>query len=184
MPQALTDLERRALDYIVEYLRENTYQPSIREIGRRFGLKSTKTVSELLHSIEAKGYIERDPSRSRGVRLLGLNLRSEAVSVPVLDAGGEAVERLFVDRRLTGPAGCYFLEMRGNELMADGIRSGDLVLIEPVMGPATPGDLVIFDGEESTRIQRANGSTRAQGRVIGVFRRIRSPLQAAVGEIH
>jgi repressor LexA len=43
MPTALTDIERRILDYMVDYLRSNTYQPSIREIGERFGIKSTKT---------------------------------------------------------------------------------------------------------------------------------------------
>ncbi len=41
MPKPLTSLERRILDYLVEYLRQNTYQPSIREIGKRFGIKST-----------------------------------------------------------------------------------------------------------------------------------------------
>jgi repressor LexA len=72
MPKPLTSLERRILDFIVEYLRRNTYQPSIREIGSRFGIKSTKTVSEYLQSLADKGWIERDSSRSRGVRVIGL----------------------------------------------------------------------------------------------------------------
>ena len=42
----LNELERQILDYMVQYLRTNTYQPSIREIGERFRIKSTKTVSE------------------------------------------------------------------------------------------------------------------------------------------
>ncbi len=178
MPQALTDLERRALDFIVEYLRENTYQPSIREIGKRFGLKSTKTVSELLHSIESKGYIERDPSRSRGVRLLGVSLRSETVSVPVLDARGNPADRLEVDRRIAGPAGAYFIRVNGNDLLAEGIRDGDLLLIEPVSGTMTdPNDLIVLDGDGPSRIRRSNGApgARAQGRVIGVWRRYRAP---------
>ena len=48
MPPNLSEIERKILDYMVGYLRENTYQPSIREIGERFGIKSTKTVSEHL----------------------------------------------------------------------------------------------------------------------------------------
>lgn len=183
MPQALTDLERRALDYIVEYLRENTYQPSIREIGKRFGLKSTKTVSELLQSIESKGYIERDPSRSRGVRLIGLTLRSECVSVPVLDGEGRPVDRYELDRRLTGPSGAYFLVAGGNDLASDGIRAGDLVLVEPTGSPEPSGDdLVVVEAEGSTsgRIRRSGGagSGRILGRVISVVRRLREPHNA------
>lgn len=184
MPQALTDLERRALDYIVEYLRENTYQPSIREIGKRFGLKSTKTVSELLQSIESKGFIERDPSRSRGVRLVGLSLRSGCVSVPILDSEGQAVDRLELDRRLTGPAGAYFLELTGNDLVGDGLRDGDLALVEPT-GPAgvQGDDLVVVEagGGGTGRVRRAGsaGSDRVLGRVISVVRRLRAPHAAA-----
>jgi repressor LexA len=185
MPQALTDLERRALDYIVEYLRENTYQPSIREIGRRFGLKSTKTVSELLHAIEAKGYIERDPSRSRGVRLLGLTLRSETVSVPVLNRLGETVDRYVLDRRLAGAAGAYFLEVAGNELFAEGIRAGDLALIEPVPGGAGPDDLVVFEEDEPGHIRHGDGGVhRARGRALSVLRRLRPPTEVAGAEVH
>ena len=176
MPQALSDLERRALDYIVEYLRENTFQPSVREIGRRFGLKSTKTVSELLHSIETKGYIERDPSRSRAVRVVGLTLRSGCVSVPVLGRDGRAVDRFELDRRFTGPAGAYFLQQTGDELKAEGIREGDLALVDP-SGRATSGeDLVVVEGEDGGpgRVARAadTGRRAVLGRVIGVVRRL------------
>lgn len=185
MPQALTDLERRALDYIVEYLRENTYQPSIREIGRRFGLKSTKTVSELLQSIEAKGFIERDPSRSRGVRLVGLTLRSGCVSVPVLDRAGRAVDRFELDRRLTGPAGSYLMEMSGSELAGEGIRDGDLALVEPTnAASADPDDLVVVEGEgtDASRVRRAGGTggARVLGRVISVVRRLHAPKDAVL----
>ena len=71
MTEPLTPLERRVYHYLIDFLAENTYQPSVREIGKRFRIKSTKTVSDLLGSLAAKGYIERDPSRSRGVRLIG-----------------------------------------------------------------------------------------------------------------
>ena len=46
MPEALTPLERRVYQYMIDFLAENTYQPSIREIAKRFRIKSTKTVSE------------------------------------------------------------------------------------------------------------------------------------------
>ena len=135
MPQPLTELERRILDYLVDYLRRNTYQPSIREIGRRFQIKSTKTVSELLQSLASKGYIERDASRSRGVRVLGLSLQPETVTVPWYGPAEraavvrpEAIETWELDRRLAGPSGVFFVTMAGNGLESDGIRDGDLLI--------------------------------------------------------
>src|SRR5512132_2488885 len=71
MSEPLTQIERRVYHYMIDFLAENTYQPSVREIARKFSIKSTKTVSDLLHALEGKGYIKRDESRSRGVRLLG-----------------------------------------------------------------------------------------------------------------
>src|SRR5579863_3486387 len=83
MAEPLTPIERKVYHYLIDFLAENTYQPSIREIGKRFRIKSTKTVSDLLQSLAEKGYIERDPSRSRGVRLIGYAVagRSRPVAV-------------------------------------------------------------------------------------------------------
>jgi repressor LexA len=132
MPEPLTDLERRVLEYLVQYLRSNTYQPSIREIGREFALKSTKTVSELLQSLADKGWIERDPSRSRGVRLLGLQLQPDAVSVPLYaEPEHSPVGGLILDRQL-GRTGTYLLGMPDALLAGIGILRGDLLFVEPV----------------------------------------------------
>src|SRR5690606_31072488 len=124
-------LERRILDYLVEYLRTNTYQPSIREIGRQFEIKSTKTVSELLQSLANKGWIERDPSRSRGVRLLGLAMHAETVTVPCYDGAlppqSPASESFELDRKLVGASGAFLYVMKDDSLRAEAIRSGDLL---------------------------------------------------------
>ena len=82
MSEPLTQLERRVYHYMIDFLAENTYQPSIREIARKFRIKSTKTVSDLLHALESKGFIERDESRSRGVRLLGFAAAGATQPVP------------------------------------------------------------------------------------------------------
>ena len=101
------EIERRILDYIESYLRRNTYQPSVREIGARFGIKSTKTVSEHLKALAAKGYLERDSSRSRGARIVGLDLNAETLSVPCYFASSLPAKRRrgagFLRRR--SPAG-------------------------------------------------------------------------------
>ncbi|MFP3947239.1 MAG: transcriptional repressor LexA [Longimicrobiales bacterium] len=140
MPLALNDMEQKILDYMVRYLRENTYQPSIREIGERFGIKSTKTVSEHLQALAQKGYLERDPSRSRGVRILNVDLNPQTVSVPCYgrmpsgDSGSdrEGVETyLTLDRRLAGEKGAFFVRATNGDLAALGVSAGDYILLEP-----------------------------------------------------
>ncbi len=139
MAQLPSEIERRILDYMVSYLKRNTYQPSIREIGEEFGIKSTKTVSEHLQALAEKGFLERDPSRSRGVRILGVDLAPEAVSVPLLarlpddgEAGVGTDDYLTVDRRLAGSEGSFFVRARGDEVALMGGEDGDYLLVEPV----------------------------------------------------
>ena len=44
MSDVLTPTEEKVYQYLIEFLATNSYQPSIREIGRQFDIKSTKTV--------------------------------------------------------------------------------------------------------------------------------------------
>ena len=136
----LTDIEEKILDYMVSYLRENTYQPSIREIGERFGIKSTKTVSEHLQALADKGFLERDPSRSRGVKILGMDLDAPGIPVPCFarlpeDGKGSRADRaesfLTMDRRLAGDKGAFFVQARAEELAPLGCMEGDYILLQP-----------------------------------------------------
>jgi tRNA(adenine34) deaminase len=83
MPQALTEREQQVLDYVVEYLQRNSFQPSIREIGRALGIRSTRSVSHLLGVLSEKGWIARDKPRSRGIRLLPVALGETEPGVAV-----------------------------------------------------------------------------------------------------
>ncbi len=164
MPAVLTDLERRILDYMVQYLRTHTYQPSIREIGEEFAIKSTKTVSEYLGSLAEKGYLERDPSRSRGVRILGVDLEPQTVSVPCFvtfpdDRTGfasDGVEAYYsLDRRLAGPKGSYFVRVRGDAFSALEVGEGDFLLVEPAeRGQVRDGDWVVLRRPEGPALFR------------------------------
>lgn len=164
MPEPLSKTERRILDYLIDYLKRNTYQPSIREIGKRFDIKSTKTVSEHLQSLASKGYIERDASRSRGVKILGIDLAPGLVQVPLygrIAAGEPALLREHIedefalDRELAGSAGAFFLRVKGESMLGMGILDGDLVLVEPAkVEDLDNGDLIAARVEGEAAVKR------------------------------
>jgi repressor LexA len=161
MPEPLTPLERRIYHYLIDFLTENTYQPSIREIGRKFRVKSTKTVSDLLQSLADKGYIERDPSRSRGVRLLGYAAVTRTIPLPYygrIHAGEPALLPehregfLTMDRRFVPHEESFFLKVKGDSMVERGIFDGDFVMVDPVNADAAEDGAIIAArlGEEAT----------------------------------
>lgn len=169
MPEQLTPLEQRVYHYMIDFLAGNTYQPSIREIARKFRIKSTKTVSDLLHSLETKGYIERDESRSRGVRLLGFAAAGNTQPVPYygrIHAGEPALMPehrkgyITVDRRFLPSDDVYFLKVKGDSMVGRGLLDGDFVMVSPSAQPKD-GDIVAARIGEDATVKTLNhrGST-------------------------
>ena len=150
MAEPLSAIERKIYHFLLDFLAENTYQPSVREIGRRFRIKSTKTVSDLLQSLAVKGYIARDASRSRAVRLLGANTAGGTQPVPVFceDAlrdpawrAREPESYITVDRRFLPAEDVIFLRMPGDAMRDRGILDRDYVLVHP-SARANDGDII------------------------------------------
>ena len=54
-PDALNKREKAILKYIEKEVTANGYPPSVREIGKAVGLKSTATVHGYLAKLEEKG---------------------------------------------------------------------------------------------------------------------------------
>jgi repressor LexA len=159
MAEPLTQLERRVYHYMIDFLAENTYQPSIREIAKKFRIKSTKTVSDLLHALANKGYIQRDESRSRGVRLLGYAAAGATQPVPYygrIHAGEPALlpehrqGYVTLDRRFLPSEDVFMLQVKGDSMSGRGILDGDYVLVTPSTR-AKDGDIIAARlGDEAT----------------------------------
>jgi repressor LexA len=159
MTEPLTPLERRVYHYLIDFLAENTYQPSIREIAKKFRIKSTKTVSDLLASLSQKGFIQRDQSRSRGVRIVGFSGSAATQPIPYygrVHAGEPALLPdhregfITMDRRFLPSDDVFFLRVKGESMIGRGIFDGDYVMVSPSTR-AKDGDIVAARlGEEAT----------------------------------
>ncbi len=152
MTEPLSPIERKVYHYLIDFLAENTYQPSIREIGRKFRIKSTKTVSDLLHSLSEKGFIQRDPSRSRGVRIVGYNGPAEMRTLRSYDhaASGAPTGQIAVDRRFIGGDDAFVLRVAGDSLRSLGVLAGDHVVVSPSVAPGSEDLVAVQLGAETS----------------------------------
>jgi repressor LexA len=170
----LSERQERILQYIRQYLVENRYPPTIREIGRAVGITSTSVVKYNLERLQGKGLLERNEDVSRGLRLkpdpLGSDLTglpSRIVEVPkygIISAGlpiaaaGQqdnpfAGETLTLTRDLvSSDAGIYALQVKGDSMIDALVYDGDWVVIRHDTAPH-PRDMIVAwlkDREETT----------------------------------
>ena len=171
MSETLTPTEEKVFAYLIEFLAANSYQPSIREIGRQFEIKSTKTVSDILGSLARKGFIQRNQARSRGLRILG-SQSSGTRAVPFFtrlspNYPADAVDNarndaIVLDRRLVPGANAFFIRVTDDAMAPCGIRREDTVLVDPDVA-AIDGDFVaVRSGRDvvvRTLTQSAHGRT-------------------------
>lgn len=165
MREALSAIEEQVYLYLLDYLAEHTFQPSVREIARQFRIASTKSVTDLLASLEKKGYVERAPGRSRGVKLLGFAGGAGTVPVPVMrPASGRATleveDHLTLDRRLVPATDAFLVRVWPQGAPAHGVREGDLVLVHPT-SRSRDGDAVVVrvGGAILVRTMERRGAT-------------------------
>ena len=63
----LTDRQLEVLRFIARQIEENGYPPTIREIGEALDIRSTNGVNDHLKALERKGFLSRDPVKSRAL---------------------------------------------------------------------------------------------------------------------
>ena len=67
----LTARQQEIWQFLVTYVDDHGYPPTVREIGEEVGLASPSTVHAHLANLERVGLIRRDPSKPRAIELTG-----------------------------------------------------------------------------------------------------------------
>lgn len=140
--EALTDAQQELYDWLVEYIQNNQYPPSIRQMMKAMGLKSPAPVQSRLEHLRAKGYIEWTEGKARTIRMTQEARRG----VPILGAiaAGSLVDAFpdtdveYLDLAGLSLRPTYFaLRVRGDSMIDAMIDSGDIVILKPVSDPKT-----------------------------------------------
>ena len=160
MPRT-SDKAQLILNYVNEFIQENGYSPSVREIGAAVGLRSTASVSDHLQALQDKGLLQSPGAKGRKRAIVTSIRPGQIPVVGVVTAGIPilAVENQEGTMAWEGDPGCFALRVRGDSMINAGILSGDKVVVRPQQS-ADDGQIVVARiGDEATvkRLRRRNG---------------------------
>ena len=149
------------VDYVNQFVQENGYSPSVREIGAAVGLRSTASVSYHLQALQDKGLLLSPGAKGRKRAIVTSARPGQIPIVGVVTAGLPilAVENQEGMMAWDGDPSCFALRVRGDSMINAAILSDDLVIVRPQQ-TADDGQIVVARiGDEATvkRLRRRNG---------------------------
>ena len=186
MTEKLTKRQQAVLDSIERHIEEKGYGPTVREICTDLNLCSPSTVHVHLKTLEQKGYIVRDPLKSRSISLSPeyaakqestFNVItpsfSKVVEVPLVGnvAAGEPIlaeenitDVMSLPTDIVGDAPSFMLSVRGESMIEAGINDGGCVVVKE-QPAANNGDIVVAiieDGATVKTFYKEKGHVRLQ----------------------
>ena len=148
------------VDYVNQFIQENGYSPSVREIGAAVGLRSTASVSYHLQALQDKGLLLSPGAKGRKRAIVTSARPGQIPIVGVVTAGLPILAVENQEGTLTWDApGCFALRVRGDSMINAAILSDDLVIVRPQQ-TADDGQIVVARiGDEATvkRLRRRGG---------------------------
>ena len=160
MPRT-SDKAQLILTYVNEFIQENGYSPSVREIGAAVGLRSTASVSYHLQALQDKGLLQNPGAKGRKRAIVTTQRPGQIPVVGVVTAGLPilAVENQEGTMAWEGDPSCFALRVRGDSMINAGILPGDKVVVRPQQS-ADDGQIVVARIEDEAtvkRLRRRNG---------------------------
>ncbi len=169
---SLSERQSKILSFLRTFTVDNGYPPTIREIGKSVGISSTSVVNYNLDALQREGYIYRDRTVSRGLRLAeglkSLTGNANIVTIPLMGhiAAGEPIlipegaydpdDSIELARDLVpDETDVYALKVQGTSMIDALINDGDTVVMRKT-STADNGDMVAawLEEKEETTLKR------------------------------
>ncbi len=133
---------------ILDFYRKNRRLPGYKEMMTLLGFKSKNAVYKLINKLVDDGVVDKDSSG----KLTPMKIFGQVPLLGLVEAGiptsvdEDTSESLNIDEYLVGgsKASTYLLEVKGDSMIDEGIREGDLVVVER-RGNPKDGDIVIAE---------------------------------------
>jgi repressor LexA len=177
----LTTRQQEIWNFLVDYVEQHGYPPTVREIGEAVGLASPSTVHAHLANLERAGVLRRDPTKPRALELTAHRRAAHAGpeaqfhTLPVVGqiaAGGPLLAEQNVEEYLGVPEPLarggeeFILRVKGDSMVNAGILDGDYVVVRRQQD-ARDGEIVVAlaGADESADEATVKRFFREQGRI-------------------
>ena len=135
------------LDFINEYSEDNGFPPTVRDMCRELGIKSTATAYDYINRLRDKGLLDKAEGKKRAVA----SKCGESVRVPLIGTV-TAGQPIFATENFEGfyalPTAefrgdnLFMLRVKGNSMIEAGIYNGDKVVVQK-QETADNGEIVV-----------------------------------------
>jgi repressor LexA len=143
--------KQRILKAIQDFMEDHGYPPSIREIAKKVGLKSTKAVKVHLDNLAKQGLIDRIACQARSIRIKPKPIPIIGrVTAGLPELAFEEIEGYFNPSKWRG---CFLLKVKGDSMINAHIYDGDMVVVKPGKG-ALNNDIIVALLEDETTVKR------------------------------
>ena len=154
--EGLTKSQQKVYDYLIKTLPSGV-PPTVREICRATGLRSTSTVHAHLKTLERLGYISRDAGLNRSIHIEGTEPTSQVPVLGRVTAGMPILAVEDIEGYLPFPQKSgkelFALHVMGLSMRDAGILDGDYVVVERTP-TADDGEIVVAMIDEEATVKR------------------------------
>ena len=199
MMSELKDKQLLIYEFLKDFTSQKGYPPTVREICKAVGLKSTSSVHGHLKHLEKEGLIKRDPTKPRALEIVDSVVKKEMINVPIIGkvtAGLPILANENIEDSFPLPLDyvkhnndLFMLKVSGSSMIKAGILDGDLAIIEKTQTASNGDKIVALIENEATlkTFYRENNHIRLQpendemepiivdncsilGKLIGIYR--------------
>ena len=185
--------------FLKDFTSQKGYPPTVREICKAVGLKSTSSVHGHLKQLEKEGLIKRDPTKPRALEIVDSVVKKEMINVPIIGrvtAGLPILANENIEDSFPLPLDyvkhnndLFMLKISGSSMIKAGILDGDFAIIERTQTASNGDKIVALIENEATlkTFYRENDHIRLQpendemepiivdncsilGKLIGIYR--------------
>ena len=195
----LNDKQLLIYEFLKDFTSQKGYPPTVREICKAVGLKSTSSVHGHLKQLEKEGLIKRDPTKPRALEIVDSVVKKEMINVPIIGrvtAGLPILANENIEDSFPLPLDyvkhnndLFMLKISGSSMIKAGILDGDFAIIERTQTASNGDKIVALIENEATlkTFYRENNHIRLQpendemepiivdncsilGKLIGIYR--------------
>lgn len=195
----LKDKQLLIYEFLKDFTSQKGYPPTVREICKAVGLKSTSSVHGHLKHLEKEGLIKRDPTKPRALEIVDSVVKKEMINVPIIGrvtAGLPILANENIEDSFPLPLDyvkhnndLFMLKISGSSMIKAGILDGDFAIIERTQTASNGDKIVALIENEATlkTFYRENDHIRLQpendemepiivdncsilGKLIGIYR--------------